>query len=416
MALATQCPHCHTKFRVAADQLKLRGGIVRCGACQSIFDGNAHLVALDALGRKDGAPADDVAAGGESAPAPVPAPALDGIRVDSPTDTPTDTLTDTQPDVLSERAEDVPDEVTGAGPLDAVAPEPEPEPEYAAQAMPEVEPAALAPPVHIESGRLEPSFALPESDAPAAAPARPAARDDVPFTALPMRASAASEPRLAGPVSGLPAAAAGSKRARALDARSRRSKLTPTRIDAPKLRVPDNDEPEFVKRSRRQERTGRNRRILMNAGIGVLLLALAVQALLGSRAVLAARYPAAKPLLGALCSAFGCRVGLPTQVENLAIETGELSPLGPATYSLNTLLRNQGTLVQTWPSIELELVDDNNKPLLRRVFGPADYLPPATVAAAQSAGFAARSEQPVRIDFTLAGPAPAGYHLFVFYP
>ena len=47
MALATQCPHCHTTFRVAADQLKLRGGIVRCGNCQRIFDGNAHLIDLD---------------------------------------------------------------------------------------------------------------------------------------------------------------------------------------------------------------------------------------------------------------------------------------------------------------------------------------------------------------------------------
>src|SRR5205823_3568950 len=49
MALATQCPHCHTTFRVASDQLKLRGGIVRCGACQRIFDGNSHLIDLDAL-------------------------------------------------------------------------------------------------------------------------------------------------------------------------------------------------------------------------------------------------------------------------------------------------------------------------------------------------------------------------------
>ncbi|MFP5392673.1 MAG: zinc-ribbon domain-containing protein, partial [Gammaproteobacteria bacterium] len=48
MALATQCPHCHTTFRVAADQLKLRGGIVRCGACHEIFDGNASLIDLDA--------------------------------------------------------------------------------------------------------------------------------------------------------------------------------------------------------------------------------------------------------------------------------------------------------------------------------------------------------------------------------
>ncbi|MFL6707825.1 MAG: zinc-ribbon domain-containing protein, partial [Massilia sp.] len=41
MALATICPHCHTTFRVASDQLKLRGGIVRCGACHEVFDGNA---------------------------------------------------------------------------------------------------------------------------------------------------------------------------------------------------------------------------------------------------------------------------------------------------------------------------------------------------------------------------------------
>ncbi|MDB5746056.1 MAG: hypothetical protein JWP72_904 [Massilia sp.] len=52
MALATQCPHCGTMFRVASDQLKLRGGIVRCGACQEIFDGSATLVDLDKLAAK----------------------------------------------------------------------------------------------------------------------------------------------------------------------------------------------------------------------------------------------------------------------------------------------------------------------------------------------------------------------------
>src|ERR1700752_2558535 len=49
MALATQCPHCQTIFRVAADQLKLRGGIVRCGKCSSVFDGNATLIELDGV-------------------------------------------------------------------------------------------------------------------------------------------------------------------------------------------------------------------------------------------------------------------------------------------------------------------------------------------------------------------------------
>src|SRR5262245_32475663 len=38
MALATRCPNCQVLFRVVADQLKLRGGLVRCGACRHVFD------------------------------------------------------------------------------------------------------------------------------------------------------------------------------------------------------------------------------------------------------------------------------------------------------------------------------------------------------------------------------------------
>ncbi len=44
MALATQCPHCYTSFRVANDQLKLHAGMVRCGACKQTFNGIEHLL------------------------------------------------------------------------------------------------------------------------------------------------------------------------------------------------------------------------------------------------------------------------------------------------------------------------------------------------------------------------------------
>jgi len=47
MALATRCPNCHALFRVAADQLKLRGGLVRCGACQHVFDAIGTLSYID---------------------------------------------------------------------------------------------------------------------------------------------------------------------------------------------------------------------------------------------------------------------------------------------------------------------------------------------------------------------------------
>jgi hypothetical protein len=207
-----------------------------------------------------------------------------------------------------------------------------------------------------------------------------------------------------------------SKAARASEARTRRSRLTPTKIEPPKLRLApdgDADEPEFVKRSRRQERMGRTQRLLMAAGAVVLLLLLLAQAVLGFRNVWAAQHPGLKPALSAACAMLGCRVELPAQAENLVIETGELTTLGPNTYALNTLLRNQGSLVLAWPSIELELTDAGDKPVLRRVLAPVDYLPRGTSPAT---GFGPHSEQPVTLHFTLDGLQPSGYHTFVFYP
>jgi len=44
MSLATRCPVCEALFRVSPEQLRLRGGQVRCGKCDAVFDGLAHLV------------------------------------------------------------------------------------------------------------------------------------------------------------------------------------------------------------------------------------------------------------------------------------------------------------------------------------------------------------------------------------
>jgi predicted Zn finger-like uncharacterized protein len=430
MALATQCPHCHTTFRVASDQLKLRGGIVRCGACQSIFDGNAHLVDLDAL----------AASKAQATPAAQPeAPPSDGaapvytLDFDHTFD-PLGILPETPAhDLAHDVADEAPHDADAAAPDAVPAPESGPEPELEPEPV-EPAPAASA---YAPEGRIEPSFDLPvdeelvaqplpddehayDDDAPVAATATAAVSvgddaHDIPPSPLPLRASAAGSDTLAPPAAA-PAGPARSARAKAIEARNRRSKMTPTKIDAPKLRVPvgvEVDEPEFVKRSRKQEQTGRTRRLLMAGGAAVLALLLAAQLLLEFRNVLAARYPAARPVLAAGCALMRCRVGLPAQVENLAIETGELSSLGVDTYSLNTLLRNQGSLVQAWPSIQLELTDANDKPVLRRVFGPAEYLPQGVSAAA---GFAAHSEQPVRLNFALTDLKPSGYHMIVFYP
>ena len=40
----TRCPECQTGFRVTADTLMLRQGMVRCGECKSVFNALEHLV------------------------------------------------------------------------------------------------------------------------------------------------------------------------------------------------------------------------------------------------------------------------------------------------------------------------------------------------------------------------------------
>jgi len=44
VSLVTRCPECDTTFRVQAAQLSARGGRVRCGKCNCVFDGLAQIV------------------------------------------------------------------------------------------------------------------------------------------------------------------------------------------------------------------------------------------------------------------------------------------------------------------------------------------------------------------------------------
>ncbi|TXG01997.1 DUF3426 domain-containing protein [Massilia arenae] len=382
MALATQCPHCGTLFRVAADQLKLRGGIVRCGACQQVFDGNTGLVDLNAPPSSASLPA--------SPPVAEPAIAPDVPATDD-TEQPIYTLEFDRtlspfgilPHPLTEQDEE--QDV-------AVKAETAPAPVADIQVDEEI---VAAPAPDDEHDEPEPAARQPAPDAPP----------------LLLRESAGGSPPIVSPAPSLPTK---SPRARAADARSRRSKLTPTRIeDTPKLRVPEIDEPEFVRRGRQREQSSKAVRIAMVAGSLLLLLALALQAMVSFRDVLAARYPALRPALVSTCALFGCQVGLPARPDALVIETGELITLGGNAYTLSTVLRNGDDLALAWPSIELTLNDADDKPLVRRVFGPRDYAPQL---ADSITGFGARAEQPVKIHFRLEGLEPSGYHIAVFYP
>jgi len=511
MALATQCPHCGTRFRVASDQLKLRGGIVRCGACQEIFDGSATLVDLDALPAK--APVPETPAPAAETPAPetpaepeapadvapaaepVPDPAVEPVPETVPEPVPepvTESLTETlsepapvmeaaaEPAVADIAAATAPEADPAPAPLatmeDAATATPnfddqpvytldfthtfdpfgilpkvatdeaddadktpahaaEPEHTPANDVVQELTPPPFAPPTEIAfppSGRIEPSFGLPvdEELVATALPGHEHEHDDrhaptlksdtAPVRAadappiLPLREAAGAVIHAHAPAPSAPPVAPSPAARRAEKAAARRSRLKPTNIDAPpKIRVPESDEPEFVKRSRQQEQSGRTRKIAMLAGSLLLLLILVAQGAITFRNALAARFPGAKPALVSSCALFGCRVELPAQVDNLVIDTGELTTLGGGAYAFTTQLRNQGGVAQAWPSLELSLTDANDKPLVRRVFAPRDYLA-ANLPAAN--GLAPRVEQAITLHFRVDDLQPSGYHIAVFYP
>jgi predicted Zn finger-like uncharacterized protein len=438
MALATVCPHCKTTFRVASDQLKLRGGIVRCGTCREIFDGNATLVDLDAppvkphppeapTGPEDAlAPETIFAFDAEPEPEPEPQPAPLAPAMPAPAPTPepapaplaaieAPALAAAAPELVSPSAtfDQEIAAIEAAAPIKLPAgyvldfdlsepapaqvpawqgePEPYQAPGYAAEPMPglelsvadESEPVADEPEDWPCPDELE--KATPEAD------------PDPFLGALPLVRPSADDAEF-GPVHDLAEPAPVPKKRR----------KTPEAAPAPEV-----DEPDFVRLHREKEQATRRRRWIMGAGSVLLAVLLLGQGIGSFRNVLAATYPALAPALAAGCTLLKCQVDLPAQIDTLVLDTGELQSLSATRFQLTTLLRNEGTLTQAWPYLELELTDGADKAVVRRVFTPAQYLP-ASVAPAR--GFAGRSEQAVKIVFDLKQVKASGFHIAVFYP
>jgi predicted Zn finger-like uncharacterized protein len=126
MALATRCPNCHALFRVAADQLKLRGGLVRCGACGHVFDATGTLSYIDDATLSAPASSEAPAVGAVIAAIrraeTTASESLSAQGVALPPAAPTAVQTDTDvPSPTEESVAELPSEVAAAVPADASA-------------------------------------------------------------------------------------------------------------------------------------------------------------------------------------------------------------------------------------------------------------------------------------------------------
>jgi predicted Zn finger-like uncharacterized protein len=159
------------------------------------------------------------------------------------------------------------------------------------------------------------------------------------------------------------------------------------------------------------------RRLLWTALAGIALLVLAGQLLYRYRAEVAAMVPAARPPLALACRSLGCEVRLPRRPELMSIDSSELQADGrrEGLIALSAVIRNRAGFSQEYPSLEVTLTDETDRPVLRRVLMPRDYLD-ARAGELLAQGIAPGGEAALRVLLDTSRAPATGYRLYLFYP
>jgi len=146
------------------------------------------------------------------------------------------------------------------------------------------------------------------------------------------------------------------------------------------------------------------------------LAALALQAALHFRTEIGVLLPPARTYLVTACEMLGCEVRLPRRADLMSIESSDLQAEGQRSgvIVLNALLRNRAPFAQEYPDLELTLTDQGERPVIRKVLRPGDYL--QEKRAALALGMSGGGEETVRIFLDTGGILATGYQLFLFYP
>lgn len=146
----------------------------------------------------------------------------------------------------------------------------------------------------------------------------------------------------------------------------------------------------------------------------ILLLIAAAQTIYYLRNDIAMYYPNVKPYLLKACQPLNCSISLPKQINLIVIDDSDMQEDTNLTALMHfsSSLINQAAFAQAYPNLELTLTDVEDKPILRRIFKPNEYLPSNTDVAL---GFKAGEEIKIKLGITTQGVAVAGYRIFVTY-
>src|SRR6185436_4820682 len=136
------------------------------------------------------------------------------------------------------------------------------------------------------------------------------------------------------------------------------------------------------------------------------------------RAELAAQVPGIRPTLETSCKTLRCQVALPRRPELMSIESSDLQadPRREGIIVLNAVLRNRARFAQDYPALELTLTDEGDRPLLRRVLAPREYLDSGRAPQLLPEGIAPGGEASLRVFLDSSRARATGYRLYLFYP
>jgi hypothetical protein len=111
-------------------------------------------------------------------------------------------------------------------------------------------------------------------------------------------------------------------------------------------------------------------------------------------------------------------VHLPRRPELMSIDSSELQADSrrEGLIVLHALIRNRARFPQDYPALELTLTDEGDRPVLRRVLAPQDYLDRSRSEQLVREGIAAGNEAALRIFLDTSRTRATGYRLYLFYP
>jgi hypothetical protein len=149
--------------------------------------------------------------------------------------------------------------------------------------------------------------------------------------------------------------------------------------------------------------------------LGLLVMLAVFQSLYFFRGEIAQQWPAFKPAIKTTCHYLGWTLPLPQHAELIAIDDTELvkDDAHEGIVKFSCVIVNNAAFAQSFPSIELTLTDQQDKPLTRRKITPSEYL--KGLEKPLDEGLAGNDEVRVTINLSTADMPVAGFRAFVVY-